>query len=95
MTITQLIKFLWNGVDIPVTQDEIQHSVNVATWALKKELSERLVGVEKPDPDERAEVLAETFHVSKLEAMNVLTECNNDLRAAVKILHAKSLEESD
>jgi len=40
MTITQLIKFLWNGVDIPVTQDEIQHSVNVATWALKKGLSE-------------------------------------------------------
>lgn len=40
MTITQLIKFLWNGVDIPITQDEIQHSVNVATWALKKELSE-------------------------------------------------------
>ena len=40
MTITQLIKFLWNGVDIPVSQDEIQHSVNVATWALKKGLSE-------------------------------------------------------
>ena len=29
------------------------------------------------------------------EAMNVLTECNNDLRAAVKVLHAKSLENSD
>jgi len=40
MTITQLIKFLWNDVDIPVTKDEIQHSVNVATWALKKGLSE-------------------------------------------------------
>jgi hypothetical protein len=40
MTITQLIKFLWNGVDIPVTQDEIQHSINVTTWALKKRLSE-------------------------------------------------------
>ena len=62
---------------------------------LKKELSERLVGVKKPAPDERAEVLAETFHVSKLEAMNVLTACNNDLRAAVKVLRAKSLEESD
>ena len=62
---------------------------------LKKQLAERLVGVKKPDPDERAEALAETFHVSKLEAMNVLTECNNDLRAAVKVLHAKSLEKSD
>jgi len=40
MTIKQLIKFLWNGVDIPVTQDEIQYSVNVAIWSLKKELSE-------------------------------------------------------
>jgi predicted metal-binding transcription factor (methanogenesis marker protein 9) len=62
---------------------------------LKKELSERLVGVKKPAPDEKAEALAETFNISKLEAMNVLTECNNDLRAAVKVLHAKSLEESD
>ena len=62
---------------------------------LKKELSERLVGVNKPDPDERAEALAETFHVTKLEAMNVLTDCNNDLRAAVKVLHARSLENSD
>ena len=60
---------------------------------LKKELSERLIGVQKPNPDERAEVLAETFNVSKLEAMNVLTDCNNDLRAAVKVLHAKSLED--
>ena len=62
---------------------------------LKKELSERLVGVNKPNPDEKAEALAETFNVTKLEAMNVLTECNNDLRAAVKVLHAKSLENSD
>ena len=52
-------------------------------------------GVQKPDPDKRAEALAETFNISKLEAMNVLTECNNDLRAAVKVLHAKSLENSD
>ena len=62
---------------------------------LKRQLSERLVGVKKPDPDQRAEALAETFNISKLEAMNVLTECNNDLRAAVKVLHAKSLENSD
>ena len=62
---------------------------------LKKELSERLVGANKPDPDEKAEALAETFNVSKLEAMNVLTDCNNDLRAAVKVLHARSLENSD
>lgn len=40
MKITELIKFLWDGVDIPVTKEEIQHTVNVATWALKTELSE-------------------------------------------------------
>ena len=40
MKITDLIKFLWNGVDIPITRDEIQHSVNVAVWSLKKEISE-------------------------------------------------------
>ena len=62
---------------------------------LKRQLSERLVGVQKPSPDKRAEALAETFNVSKIEAMNVLTDCNNDLRAAVKVLHAKSLENSD
>ena len=58
-------------------------------------MSERLIGVEKPEPDEKAEALAETFNVSKLEAMNVLSECNDDLREAVKVLHAKSLENSD
>ena len=62
---------------------------------LKKELSERLVGVKKPDPDEKAEALAETFNISKLEAMNILTECDNDLRKAVKVLHSKSLNDSD
>ena len=40
MKITELIKFLWNGVDISITRDEIQHSVNVAVWSLKKEISE-------------------------------------------------------
>ena len=40
MTLTEILKFLWDGVDIPVTKDEIQHTVNVATWTLKKGLSE-------------------------------------------------------
>lgn len=35
MTIISLIKYLWDGVDIPVTKEEIQHSVNVMTWGLK------------------------------------------------------------
>ena len=36
-----------------------------------------------------------TFDISKLEAMNILTECNNDLRKAVSVLKAKSLENPD
>ena len=44
------------------------------------------------DPDEKAEALAETFNITKLEAMDVLKECNDDLRAAVKVLRAKSLD---
>lgn len=62
---------------------------------LKKELSEILTGVEMPPSDEKAESLAETFNVSKIEAMNILTDCNNDLRAAVRVLRTKMLENSD
>ena len=62
---------------------------------LKKELSEKLTGVQKPEPDASAEALANTFNISKLEAVNVLTECDNDLRKAVNVLKAKSLDNSD
>ena len=62
---------------------------------LKKELSEKLVGVQKPEPDVRAEALAETFNISKVEAMKVLIDCNNDLRRAVSVLKAQSLDDSD
>ena len=40
MKISELLDFLWDGVDIPITKEEIQHSVNVGTWALKKEIVE-------------------------------------------------------
>ncbi len=62
---------------------------------LKKELSEKLVGVNKPNPDENVKILAETFHIGELEAMNVLNDCNNDLRRAVKLLRVKSLSNTD
>ena len=55
-------------------------------------MSERLVGADKPDPDESVKVLAETFNIGEREAMNVLNDCNNDLRMAVKLLRVKSLE---
>ena len=62
---------------------------------MKKELSERLVGADKPDPDESVKVLAETFNIGEREAMNVLNDCNNDLRMAVKLLRVKSLGNAD
>ena len=40
MKITELFKFLWDGVDVPITKDEIQHSVNVAIWLIKKDIIE-------------------------------------------------------
>lgn len=40
MTISELIKFLWDGVDIPITKEELQHSVNVLTWGIKKSITD-------------------------------------------------------
>ena len=54
-----------------------------------------MIGVKKPEPDAKAAALAETFNISKLEAINVLNECDDDLRRAVSVLKAKSLEDSD
>ena len=62
---------------------------------LKKELSDKVVGVDKPTPDESVIVLAETFNIGEMEAMSVLNDCNNDLRMAVKLLRVKSLGNAD
>lgn len=62
---------------------------------LKKELAEAIVGHCDNNSDENAFALAETFNISKNEAINVLEDCNNDLRMAVKLLKVKSLENSD
>lgn len=62
---------------------------------LKKELSEKLVGADRPTPNESVKVLAETFNIGEIEAMNVLEDCNNDLRMAVKLLRVKSLGNTD
>lgn len=64
MTVTQILKYIWDGVDVPVTQEEIQHTVNVATWALKKGLTE--------DEDiKKINDIYETNH----KTLNI--ECNN------------------
>ena len=38
MKIRELLDYLWNGVDIPITKDDIQHAVNVAIWDLKNDI---------------------------------------------------------
>ena len=62
---------------------------------LKRELSEKLTGADKPSPDANAEALAVSFNISKIEAMHILDKCDYDLRRAVSFLRAKSLEDSD
>ena len=60
-----------------------------------KNIGDKLVGVDKPTPDESVKVLAETFNIGEMEAMSVLNDCNNDLRMAVKLLRVKSLGNAD
>jgi len=59
---------------------------------LKKQLSEELVGKEEVFTEESVKALAETFDVSEGKAYDVLQECGNDLRMAMKILRMKNLE---
>ena len=67
MTISELLNYLWNGVDIPVTKEEIQHSVNVATWALKEEI--------KDDKDMKA--LNDSYKISCYDEQHGLKSINN------------------
>lgn len=59
---------------------------------LKKELSEALVGEQLISVEESVKSLAETFNVPEQEAYNVLKECGNDLKTAIKVLRMKNLE---
>ena len=67
MTISELLNYLWDGVDIPVTKEEIQHSVNVATWALKEEI--------KDDKDMKA--LNDAYKISCYDEQHGLKNINN------------------
>lgn len=59
--------------------------------SLKKQLSEVLVGNSKKDFSEDISALSEAFKITTDEATKVLTNCNNDLRMAIKYLRVKSL----
>lgn len=59
---------------------------------LKKELSEELVGKSPSSVKESVKALAETFKVPEEEALQVLSECGNDLKTAIKVLRMKDLK---
>ncbi|WP_409200550.1 methanogenesis marker 9 domain-containing protein [Methanobrevibacter sp. DSM 116169] len=62
---------------------------------LKKELSEVLTGTnntEQETSDESVSALAKSFDITESEASKILTDCNDDLRMALKVLKVKSLE---
>ena len=59
---------------------------------LKKQLSEALVGNVEDDCEENINALVDAFKISETEANKVLTDCNNDLRMAIKLLRVKALE---
>lgn len=59
---------------------------------LKKQLSEALVGGDENLAQENVKALVETFNISEDEALNVLKDCDNDLRMSMKLLRMKSLD---
>jgi putative methanogenesis marker domain 9 len=59
---------------------------------LKKELSEKLVGVSEDSGDKNATLLSDAFNISKDLALKVLHDCDNDLKTAAKLLKMKKLE---
>lgn len=69
---------------IDMTEDEYMK--------LKKELSEELVGTSPSSVQENVKALSETFKVPEEEASQVLSECGNDLKTAIKVLRMKKLE---
>lgn len=59
---------------------------------LKQQLSQELVGHDPVNNEESVKALSETFNVPEDEASQVLSECGNDLKTAIKVLRMKDLE---
>ena len=59
---------------------------------LKHQLSQELVGHEPADNEANIKALSETFDVPAAEASQVLSECGNDIKTAIKVLRMKNLE---
>lgn len=59
MTISQLIKFLWDGVDIPITKEEIQQEVNELFEEIRKgEINSQ---IEQKEPERKIPHLYNNF----------------------------------
>ena len=59
---------------------------------LKHQLSKELVGHEPTNNEESIKALSDAFDVSMEEASQVLSECGNDMKTAIKVLRMKNLE---
>ena len=76
-------------------RDMVLRNINMSQdeyLTLKRELSEALVRNKEDDCEENIDALVNAFEISETEANKVLTDCNNDLRMAVKLLRVKALE---
>ncbi|MDL2246478.1 methanogenesis marker 9 domain-containing protein [Methanobrevibacter sp. OttesenSCG-928-K11] len=63
---------------------------------LKKQMSEEILGSNQADnSEESVSTLAKSFNISENEALKILSDCNDDLRMAAKLLKVKSLENGD
>ncbi len=59
---------------------------------LKHQLSQELVGHEPADNDANIKALSETFNVPLEEAAQILSDCGNDVKTAIKVIRMKNLE---
>lgn len=59
---------------------------------LKHQLSQELVGHEPADNEANIKALSETFNVSLEEAAQILSDCGNDIKTAIKVIRMKNLE---
>lgn len=76
-------------------RDILMRKIGMSTdeyMSLKKQLSERLVGESGLFDKKSIKALANTFDIPEEDAYNVLRECGNDLRQAIKVLRVKDLE---
>lgn len=54
MTLINLLKYLWDGVDIPVTKEEIQQGVNELFEEIRK--GEINLQIEKKEPEPKRRI---------------------------------------